>query len=138
MTEQPKETLLFEHVVTVDKYTKVILSIPKELDALELKAITTKANKLFSMSEIQLPGTQEQPVRQFRRTAPGKTPFLSQPENVNYLKELAENETEFANIVQKYNSRFNLSLTKDNIYQKIYVMKKKGIVTKEGWKHGNG
>ena len=48
------ETELIEHNIKIDDYTKVILSIPKEMDAMELKGIMQKANKLMSMSEISL------------------------------------------------------------------------------------
>lgn len=43
---------LIDHVVNIDEYVKVTLSIPKTLTAVELKGIMIKANQLLKMSEI--------------------------------------------------------------------------------------
>lgn len=52
MEEQSVE--LVDHKVEIDKYTELTLKIPKVMTALELKALTVKANKIFNLSEVPL------------------------------------------------------------------------------------
>lgn len=43
---------LIEHTVRVDEHISVQMKIPKELDALALKGLMVKANKLMNLSEV--------------------------------------------------------------------------------------
>jgi hypothetical protein len=45
---------LIEHTVIVDEHITVQMKIPKELDALALKGLMLKANKLMSLGEVTL------------------------------------------------------------------------------------
>jgi len=42
------------HTIVVDNNTKVILSIPLEITAMELKGLMTKASKMFNLSEMDM------------------------------------------------------------------------------------
>ena len=48
------EKELIEHTVEIDNYITATLRIPKVLDAMELKALMVKANKLFNLAEIEI------------------------------------------------------------------------------------
>ena len=43
-----------EHIVVVDEYISAILKIPKELSALDLKALMVKSNKLLNLAEVRI------------------------------------------------------------------------------------
>lgn len=45
---------LVEHTIEIDEYASAVLKIPKQLTAMDLKALMHKANKLFNLAEIPL------------------------------------------------------------------------------------
>ncbi len=53
---------LIEHSIVVDEYITATIKIPKQLTAMEFKALATKANKLFSLAEVQIVDTNVSPI----------------------------------------------------------------------------
>ncbi len=45
---------LVEHTIVVDEHVEVTLKIPKVMNALELKSLSTKATKLFNLAEVPI------------------------------------------------------------------------------------
>lgn len=52
--QREDDSVLISHTVQVDDYTELTLRIPKVMSALELKALTSKANKIFNLAEVPL------------------------------------------------------------------------------------
>ena len=46
---------LLLHTIKVDEYISVDMKIPRELDALSLKGLMLKANRLLNLSEVAIP-----------------------------------------------------------------------------------
>lgn len=58
------ENKLIEHKIKVDNYLDVTLKIPEVMDALELKALATKATKLLNLSNL----TENMPKQKYVRS----------------------------------------------------------------------
>jgi hypothetical protein len=114
---------IIEHRITIDKYTKVILSIPKELDIVELKALTLKVNKLFSISEIQLGRTSIT-----RQPQAARFEFRKRPEVVSFIAEQGNKKTPLKIMTENVNKKFDLSLTAEQVYNKIVNLRAKGEI----------
>lgn len=54
------ETKNVKHEIIIDEYITTSIMIPERMTALEFKAITTKANKLFNISDVPIVATTRQ------------------------------------------------------------------------------
>jgi len=59
-----------EHFVDIDEMMELKIKIPERLDALELKALMSKADKLFKLSEVQIISEQREP-KTYKRNKDG-------------------------------------------------------------------
>lgn len=55
------EVELLEHTIYIDEYLEARLKIPKQLTALDLKALMSKANKMFNLAEVPIVQKTTQP-----------------------------------------------------------------------------
>jgi len=66
-----------EHKVIIDDYMTIVLKIPEEMTALELKNLTLKASKIFSLSEITV-------KKKYNKTVNTRTGFMKRKGNYGY------------------------------------------------------
>lgn len=93
---QEKESQLIEHEIEVNNYVSVRLKIPKKLDALELKSLSTMSTKLLNLSQVT--DAKQLPSREPRRM------LRNQEQRVEVLKEFlkAENKQERQVLADKH------------------------------------
>lgn len=108
-------TGLIEHEVIIDRYTKITLSIPKQLDATELKSLMTKANKLFSLSEIEIQSKGTRLIQNRHR--------WNKEEN-DFLIALAKSNVRLNEVIKLFNERFKCEMPPQRIEAQFCGLKR--------------
>lgn len=110
---------LIEHEILVDKYITVKLAIPKQLDAVSLKGLMTKANRLFSLSEIELQSVSAPKTKLYTR----HTWTASETE---FLAEMVKVKKPVKEIVKLFGDRFKSGIPAQKIEARYYGLKRDG------------
>ena len=106
MTEETNTTM-----IQLDEFIKVEMQIPKVMDALQFKALMTKANKLFNLAEAPLEVAPKEPKKYAKRIEWTK-------EMIDVLRKNTDKKPkELAKI---------LNISSEKISNKIHQLKKDG------------
>lgn len=103
-----------EHIVEVGDDIEVKLKIPYRLTAMELKALSMKANKLFGLSDVPLAA---------RRTTSGTRPTnrrLFTEEMTEDVRRLRKSGMIASKVAEELNKKYGTSLIDQNIYGLMY------------------
>ena len=120
------EPELLEHIVDIDKFMEVRLKIPKRLNALELKALMSKANKMFNLADV--PIVAEHTTIQPLKNVGGRPRTWMRVWNDKIELDLARLRIDgftAPEIAQFLNEKYNLHLSKGRINSKVYDLKHK-------------
>lgn len=128
-----KEEELIDHFIELDRYVQVTLRIPKNLNALELKGITDKAQKLYKIAEIPLEAVPQAP-REPRKYKKAKSRFNGSgsnykkqmwfPQMVSELYRMKDvRKLSLDDIQENINRKFETDFTKEQVRQKISNLK---------------
>jgi len=116
-----EENERIEHIVEVDEYLEVKLKIPKRLNAMSLKALMTKATKLFNMAEI--PIVQKRTYNKSKNGNRYNSPYSE--EALVELKKWVKNKISYKKIVEKLKAR-GIEQTVKQVQAKVYNLKAHG------------
>lgn len=100
---------IVEHKIIIDDNMSATLNIPKELTAIELKALMHKANKLFNLSETTISN----------KNLRGNYKRLSNEEKKEMVTQYDKGKEAREKLCQKY------KITMDALNKKIYYLKGK-------------
>ena len=109
---------LIEHTVEIDEYLSATIKIPKVLDALELKALMAKANKLFNLAEVPIANTQK---RKYTKSSEKWKTFS--PEMVDFIIATINSGADYNQLTKNFNEKFNSNVDKDRLMKKVYYIK---------------
>jgi hypothetical protein len=126
---------MFEHIVEVDPMIEVRMKIPKRITALELKALMSKATKLFNLAEVPIREKPTQKPKVDGRKHNGRKKgsgyeLWTKPmiKDMLVLKKNTENMSEVAHVLnEKYNTDY---FTGKKCWGKFYYIKKKNLFHK--------
>jgi len=100
-----------EHEVIVDDNIIVKLKIPKILTAMELKALSMKADKLFKLSDATMPRT-------FSNTKGTAMFSAEQTEDIVIFKEAEK--LNYEQITEKLNKKYGTNFIKKSVQSRYY------------------
>ena len=122
---------LIEHIVEIDKYMNVNIKIPKILTAMEFKALTSKADKLFKLADVPIVDTHTQKTSYIPDTSTYST-FLGTDkrrrfteEMIHYIMQKTNNGMKSKPLTEEFNLKFNTNYKTVDMTSKIYYMKSK-------------
>ncbi len=119
MNEEEQYDELIEHIVEIDDYISVIIKIPKRLDALKMKALMMKTNKLFNLSEVPI---QEGPRGSYKKKIRKKTDYtkFSIEELTEIVKSWITGDHDVRNALSS-----KLEIDRDTLAKKVSYWKQK-------------
>lgn len=95
---------LIEHTIIVDEHISVQMKIPKELDALALKGLMVKANRLMNLSEVQIQ-TQKKSVKKSQQNGN----FDWTPERLSELKQMTKTAASQQEGFRLFSAKYGIS-----------------------------
>jgi len=110
---------LIEHEIKVDKFLSVKMKIPKKMDALELKALATKSQKLLNLSDLS--------VQRHPRQTRVRISIDEKKEFVNEISE-AKKKGQLEEMAKKYGC--TVSELRKKGYDFAYAVKKNESITR--------
>lgn len=123
----------FVHDITVDEFIEVKLKIPKVMDAMDLKALTMKANKLFNLATLEVPTMQSSKPK--GRPKGSKTKEVSRglksmfsDEILKDIVKYKETNYSYKRMAKRINKDYESNFTKTQIKDKYLNEKKQGRI----------
>jgi len=117
-----------EHFIDIDEMLELKMKIPKRLNALELKALMTKADKLFKLSEVQISATT--PIGQIRDVRTYAKSMWND-EFLRILVTMKDNGAKVPQIGKKLNKLSNSTYFKNKrCWSKLNYLTKYGLINK--------
>jgi hypothetical protein len=104
---------LITHTVKIDKYIELNLNIPKVMTPMELKALTTKANKIFNLAEVPI-------VEKKKRGLYGRNGYFKPHMDAQLYKLREIQHKSWGKIAKIMNE------DKDRVNKRVYYLKNKG------------
>lgn len=125
--EQQEEREIVEHRITIDENMEAVIKIPKNMTALEFKGITSKANKLFNLSETKIrdddfPATTSKTSRKTPKPKKRKRKMFSD-ESAEEIYRMYQQNTDWETIQNHINEKYGLDATLHQIKTKAWNMK---------------
>ena len=117
-----------EHEIIIDDNILVKLKIPKVLTAMELKALSMKADKMFKLSDAVMP-----PTAHKGRPSKSVASLFTDEMGYDIVMMRDEEQLPYEAIASRINAKYDKMFTKDNVQAKYYNQKtkqKNGVQTK--------
>jgi hypothetical protein len=134
--EEEKSIEMLTHIIFIDEYMRLEWRIPKVITPLQLKAMNSKVNKLFNLSEVQIAEDQAQPITKISQSYIKKRKYRKYGDS-HWTQELKEKLKEMYNqgMVGVPIAKALLEISGDSyfndinvVYQQINYLKKQGII----------
>lgn len=112
-----------EHDVIVDDNISVKLKIPKVMTAIELKALSMKADKLFKLSDVNIPRSYKK--RTTATNENGKRAMFTEEMGREIYEWRSKNHMSYEQIAVRLNKKYNADYTKMNVQYRYYNEKER-------------
>lgn len=115
-----------EHFIDIDELMELKMKIPKRLDALELKALMVKADKLFKLSEVTIAPQESTEPRHYRKRNGKKSGWKKWTDDM-LIELVAMNEQgiKATEIAEKINAKYGSEFDSKMVWQKIWYLQRK-------------
>jgi len=128
------EQELCEHIIKIDDYLQVTMKIPKVLDAMTFKGITSKASKLFNLSDVAI--DEDVPKRKYNKsgnyknghsdnigTGNAERKKVFTQEMTEYIVLQRKDEIAWQVIVENLNAKFAVNVTQKQVQDKYHNLR---------------